>query len=210
VWINREDSRLVSYRWILGELPADARILLDDYGPTLNPDIRAAKRLAARLRTLPPGPFTQHQGLRVELLQRFPPTDGRDLDELGHPWWLPREKSDEELRRDPRDLDMGNPLVSRQPRSLAEYRAQGIRYVVTNSKARDQYFNPNPRSGRFPSFRRFYRELEGTLRLRTFDPANWGGKGPVVWIYDLAQPAPPGQTPLPERVLSPPEELEEE
>ncbi len=206
-WINREDSRLVSYRWILAELPADARILLDDYGPQLNPDARSAKRLAARLRTLPPGPFTRHQGLRVELLRRFPPVDGRDLDELGHPWWLPREKSDEELRRDPRDLDMGNPLVSRQPRPLAEYRAQGIRYVVTNSKARDQYFNPNPRSARFPSFRRFYRELEGTLRLRTFDP---DGKGPVVWIYDLAQPAPPGQRPLPERVLSPPEELEED
>jgi dolichyl-phosphate-mannose-protein mannosyltransferase len=203
--INREDSRRVSYYWVLAELPADARILLDDYGPPLNPDTRAAARLAARLRTLPPGPFTQHQALRVELLRRFPPRDGRDLDELGHPWWLPREKTDEELRRDPRDLDMGNPLVSRQPRGLEEYRRQGIRYVITNSEARDQYFNPNPRSLRFPSFRRFYRELDGTLRLRTFDPTAWGGKGPVIWIYDLAQPAPPGQRPLPERMLGQPD-----
>jgi hypothetical protein len=143
--------------------------------------------------------------LRVELLQRFPPRDGRDLDELGHPWWLPREKTDEELRRDPRDLDMGNPLVSRQPRRLDEYRRQGIRYVVTNSEARDQYFNPNPRGSRFPSFRRFYRELDGTLRLRTFDPAAWEGKGPVIWIYDLTQPAPPGQRPLPETMLGQPD-----
>jgi 4-amino-4-deoxy-L-arabinose transferase-like glycosyltransferase len=207
--INREDSRLVSYHWVLAELPADARILLDDYGPPLNPDARAAARLAARLRTLPPGPFTQHQGLRVELLQRFPPPDGRDLDELGHPWWLPREKTDEELRRDPRNLDMGNPLVSRQPRGLEEYRRQGIRYVVTNSEARDQYFNPDPRGSRFPSFLRFYRELDGTLRLRTFDPTAWGGKGPIVWIYDLAQPAPPGQRPLPEVMLGQPDTDEE-
>ncbi|MBW8875461.1 MAG: glycosyltransferase family 39 protein [Acidobacteria bacterium] len=204
--IGQEDSRRVSYRWVLAGLPADARILLDDYGPLLNPDARAAARLAARLRTLPPGPFTQHQGLRVELLQRFPPRDGRDLDELGHQWWLPREKSDEELRRDPKDLDMASPLVSRQPRSLEEYRREGICYVITNSLARDQYFPIGPRGSRFPSFIRFYRELDGTRRIRTFDPAAWGGKGPVVWIYDLSQPAPPEQRPLPDNWVRRPSE----
>ena len=201
--LGREDSRLVSYRWIVANLPRDGRILLDDYGPLLNPDAQTAARLAARLRTLPPGPFTQHQGLRIELLQRFPPRDGRDLDELGHQWWLPREKSDEELRRDPKDLDMASPLVSRQPRSLAEYRREGIRYVVTNSLARGQYFTVGVHGSRFPSFVRFYRELDGRRRLRTFDP---DGKGPVVWIYDLAQPAPPEQRPLPEGLPPPPAE----
>ncbi|HEX3553987.1 MAG TPA: glycosyltransferase family 39 protein [Thermoanaerobaculia bacterium] len=204
--LDREDSRGVSYRWVLAGLPADSHILLDDYGPLLNPNARAAARQAALLRTLPPGPFTRHQGLRIELLQRFPPRDGRDLDELGHQWWLPREKSDEELRRDPKDLDMASPLVLRQPRSLEEYRRQGIRYVITNSLARDQYLTLNPRGSRFPSFVRFYRELDTTRRLRTFDPAAWGGKGPVVWIYDLAQPAPPEQRPLPEGLAAPPAE----
>jgi hypothetical protein len=197
---NLLDSRLAAYRWLRESLPRDARLLLDDYGPPLNGDRRSADRMAAVLRGLPPGPFTQNQGVRLDLLRRYPPPDGFDLDELGQPWWLPREKSDAELRSDPADLDMGSPLVSRQPAPLAEYRREGVRYVVTNSLARNQYFTPAGRGARFPSFVRFYRELERTERVRTFDPAAWGGKGPVVWIYDLDRPAPPGQAPLPEAV----------
>src|SRR5436305_9965571 len=45
--LGREDSRLVSYRWIVANLPRDGRILLDDYGPLLNPDAQTAARLAA-------------------------------------------------------------------------------------------------------------------------------------------------------------------
>lgn len=202
--LNRLDSRLMAYRWAQANLPRSTRLLLDDYGPLLVADRRAAPRLASLLRALPPGPFTQHQQLRIDLLRRYPPADGFDLDELGHPWWLRQEKSDAELRSNPVDLDMGNPLVSRQPKPLAEYRRQGIRYVITNSLARDQYFTPSGRGARFPSFVRFYREIDGTLRLRTFDPVDWKGKGPIVWVYDITQPAPPGQPPLPARPVGKP------
>jgi 4-amino-4-deoxy-L-arabinose transferase-like glycosyltransferase len=204
---NRPDSRLTAWRWALANLPRNARMLLDDYGPPLNPNRQSAERLEARLRELPPeSPFTHHQGLRVDLLRRFPPADGFNLDELGHQWWLPREKSDQELRSNAVDLDMGNPLVARQPKTVEEYRQGGIRYVVTNSLARDQYFTRGPRGASFPSFVRFYRELDGTRRLRTFDPADWGGSGPIVWIYDITETAPPGQQPLPLRVESRPVE----
>jgi dolichyl-phosphate-mannose-protein mannosyltransferase len=199
---NLLDSRLVAYRWLREGLPRDARVLLDDYGPPLNGNPQSADRMAAVLRGLSPGPFTQNQGLRLDLLRRYPPADGFNLDELGHPWWLPREKSDAELRSNPTDLDMGNPLVSRQPQPLAEYRREGVRYVVTNSLARNQYFTPARRGLRFPSFVRFYQELDRTERLRTFAPAAWGGKGPVIWVYDITRPAPTGQAPLPELVSS--------
>jgi 4-amino-4-deoxy-L-arabinose transferase-like glycosyltransferase len=175
--ITRADSRLASYRWIVASLPRDAPILLDDYGPPLPPDPRSAARQQALLRTLPPGPFTRAQAQRLDLLRRYPSPDAFDIVELGHPWWLPREKSDEELRSSPTDLDMGNPLASRQPKTTDGYRAEGIRFVVTNSEARNRYF---------PSFFRFYRQLERERLVRAFDPADWGGKGPVVWIYDLA------------------------
>ncbi|HEX9944585.1 MAG TPA: glycosyltransferase family 39 protein [Thermoanaerobaculia bacterium] len=212
--LNRLDSRLAAYRWLQANLPRDARVLLDDYGPPLNADQRSAGRLAALLRELPQGPFTHNQDLRIDLLRRYPPRDGFDLDELGHQWWLPREKSDAELRSNPTDMDMGNPLVSRQPKPLEEYRRQGIRYVVTNSLARDQYFVPNDpsdRGARFPSFVRFYRELDRTTRrVRTFDPADWGGKGPIIWVYNLTRPAPPDQLPLPERPVGEPLEDEED
>jgi hypothetical protein len=195
--ISRLDSRLVAQRWLVAHVPSDARILLDDYGPPIQPNAAAIHRQQAMLATLPPAPFTQHQALRLELLGRYAPKDAMNIDELGHPWWLPREKSDAELRSNPADLDMGSPLVSRQPRSLDAYRAQGIRYIVTNSEARGRYFDGGKKArGGFPSFTRFYQALAETQPLQTFDPVTWGGKGPVIWIYDLAsappRPYPPG------------------
>jgi 4-amino-4-deoxy-L-arabinose transferase-like glycosyltransferase len=192
--VNREDSRLVAYRWIQENIPRSARVLVDDYGPYLNPSPASAERMAAVLATLPKGPFTHNQDLRIELLRRYPPQDGLNMDELGHQWWLPREKTDEELRSDPVDLDMSNPLVTRSPKPVEGFRTDGIRYVVTNSDARDQYFKSRGKG--FPSFVRFYAGLERTKRIKTFDPRDWGGKGPVVWIYDLRQPAPADQAPL--------------
>lgn len=184
--ITLRDSRLVSYRWLLTHLPAGARILVDDYGPILQPDRASVERQQAVLATLRKGPFTHHQGTRLDLLHRYPPQEGRNVDELGHQWWLAAEKTDEELRSNEVDLDMGNPIVSRRPRPLAEYRAEGVRYVVTNSLAQLPYYHPRQRRAEtFPSFDRFYREL-GTLRpIAAFDPAAWGGKGPVIWVYDL-------------------------
>ena len=186
--LNRKDSRLVAYRWIVENLPQDERILLDDYGPLLQPDARAVARQQALLRTIPKGPFTRHQGQRLQLLRRYPAEEGRDILELGHSWWLQREKSDAELRGNPVDLDMGNPLVTRQPKAVDEYRAEGIRFVVTNSEARGKYLGEKAkRKEGFPSFLRFYRGLERERLIRTFDPAGWGGKGPVIWIYDLGE-----------------------
>ena len=184
--LERLDSRVVAYRWIVAHLPRDGRVLVDDYGPELQPDRRAVARQQALLPALPRGPFTAPQATRLSLLARFPSKDAFDMDELGHPWWLARETSDALLRASPADREMGNPLISRQPLPLAEYRAQGFRYVITNSAARDRYFQGKQANGGFPSFVRFYRELAALPPQETFDPRAWHGKGPVVWIYDLA------------------------
>ncbi len=183
--LTRVDSRLVAYRWIVAHLPRDGRVLVDDYGPELQPDRRAVARQRALLPALARGPFTAPQTTRLALLARFPPADGFDMEELGHPWWLAGEKTDAELRASAADQEMGNPLISRQPKPLAEYRALGFRYVITNSAARDRYFTGKQANGGFPSFVRFYQELADLRPIETFDPRNWHGKGPVVWIYDL-------------------------
>lgn len=187
VALNRKDSRVVSYHWIVENLPRDERILLDDYGPLLQPDARSVARQQALLKTIQQGPFTRHQGQRLQLLRRYPAEEGMDIVELGHPWWLQREKSDAELRSNPVDLDMGNPLFTRKPKRVDEYRAEGIRFVITSSEARNKYFKRADWGQGFPSFIRFYRDLEGERLVRTFDPAEWGGKGPVIWIYDLGE-----------------------
>lgn len=181
----RLDSRRVARDWILQRLPREAGILLDEYGPPLVPDRRGVARLEARLSGLPRAAFTVHQDQRLRLLREHPAAHARDIEELGHQWWRPHEAPDAQLRSDPRDLAMASPLVSRVPQPLAEYRRRGLRYVVTNSEAREQYRrHPLKRAG-FPSFVRFYAALDRCRIVAGFDPARWDGKGPRIWVYDL-------------------------
>jgi hypothetical protein len=186
--ITRVDSRNVARDWILGNVPHTDRLLLDDYGPILCPNATSIARLQARLAELPKDEaFTSAQAKRLDLLLRYPPRASFDLVELGHPWWLPKEVPDEELRGSFEDRDMGNPLVDRVPKDLAGYRADGVVWVVTNSEAQERYFASPEMADAFPSWHRFYVELRARRPAQTFDPAKWGGKGPTVWIYDLRE-----------------------
>ena len=158
---------------------------MEDEGPVLQPSAAAVSRLRATLREIPEGPFTIYEDQRLRLLQRFPVPDGRDIWLLGHPWWLPAEKPDEVLRANPQHRSMANPVVSRLPRSLEEYRAAGVRYVVINSQGMEMT-QAEGRARNFPTFTRFYRSLREEAELiHVIDPAKSGGKGPVIWIYDL-------------------------
>ena len=181
----RPDSRTVAHDWIVATLPTDARILLDDYGPSLQPNATAVERLKTGLQGLPSKEaFTYHQARRLDLLWRYPPRNAFDIEELGHPWWLEREMADDELRNSWVHRDMGNPLIDRRPRSIEAYRAGGIRYIITNSEAQQRYLAEEAITA-FPSFSSFYRGLKEIPPMETFEPGDWGGKGPVVWIYDI-------------------------
>ncbi len=37
---------------------------------------------------------------------------------------------------------------------------------------------------------RFYEQLRRLAPVKTFDPEELGGKGPVIWVYELAAPEP--------------------
>jgi hypothetical protein len=82
---------------------------------------------------------------------------------------------------------MGNPLIHRTPKTLAEYRAEGVRYVVVNSMGMERYQEKGLEAS-FPSVMRFYAELRALEPIRVFDPEALDAKGPTIWIYDLAQP----------------------
>ncbi len=186
---TRRDTRVVAYDWVVRNLPQDERILLDEYGPLLKPDPRSIERQRARLTGLPlDEAFTRHQGRALDLQHRYPDPEAMNIDELSHPWWSDRELTDEELRDSWRNRDMGNPIKLRIPKPLAEYRAEGIRYVVTNSKARERYVESEQSRRAFPTFARFYDELDALEPLATFDPEESGGKGPRVRVYDLGVP----------------------
>jgi len=182
---NRADSRTIAYHWILENLPPAELILVEDDGIPLQPDERSIWRMRQRLGRLPQGPFTIHQARRLDLLAEFPSPDARNIELLGRPWWLPQEKTDDEIAQSVSDLDMSNPLTSRYPLTLTEYRANGVRYVVTTSlglRWLDAFEDPEQR---FPSFVRLYDSLERLESVKTIDPQDWDGKGPVIWIHDL-------------------------
>ncbi|HEY0837006.1 MAG TPA: glycosyltransferase family 39 protein [Azospirillum sp.] len=195
LWITRQDSRTAAHHWIVRNLPPHARILVDDTGPVLQPNRAAIERLRGRLSGLPAGDtFTHHERIRLDLLSRFAPAGGFDVEVLGHQWWLPREASAQELRDRPRHRRMGNPLVTRVAQSLEDYRRAGVRYVVTTDHARDIYLG-SERGRAFPSFERFFRELGALVPILVVDPAVDHTKGPVVRIYDLGRNADGGGTP---------------
>ncbi|MGB6368928.1 MAG: glycosyltransferase family 39 protein [Thermoanaerobaculia bacterium] len=182
---NRADSRTIAYQWILENLPPSELILIEDDGIPLQPDQRSISRLRRRLGQLPQGPFTFHQARRLDLLEKYPSLESRNIDLLGRPWWLPREKTDEEIAQSADDLDMSNPLTSRFPLPLTEYRANGVRYVVTTSLGLRWLGAFEDPEWRFPSFVRFYDSLARLEPIHTVDPKDWDGKGPVIWIHDL-------------------------
>lgn len=182
--IMRFDSRTLAHEWIVDNL-STSRILVEDEGPTLNPSLPAVERMQTDLTELEPGPFTRHQERRLALLSEYPPSDGLDIDRLGHPWWLEKEIPAVKLRKSHYHTRVGNPLVQRVPLTLEGYRRVGIDFVVTNSKGQRSMKNRPDFQDSFPSFYRFYSELDSARLVQTFDPAEWNGKGPEVWIYDI-------------------------
>jgi hypothetical protein len=184
--LQKPDSRVAAYEWILANVGEDERILLDDYGPILQPNEAAVGRMRSRLATFAKrDAFTEAQAMQLELRTQFPCDNGRNLDLLGHPWWLSREVPDEVLRSDPYHRDMGNPLYDRVPRTVDAYREAGYRWIISNSEARDRYYDDPRDAAAFPSFRRFYDALDARSAVATFDPGALGGKGPVVRVYRI-------------------------
>jgi Dolichyl-phosphate-mannose-protein mannosyltransferase len=189
--INRADSRKVAHDWIVANVSKDDLIVLDDYGPELQDSPASVHRLLAVLEVVGANSgFTAGESARLNLLKKFPAPNGLNVMRLGHPWWSPEELSDEELRASPDHLRMGNPLISRVPRSLAAYQRMGVDYIVTNSIAEERYFGGPVPNERFPSFVNFYNELRKREPVQVFNPAEWKGKGPIIYIYRLDERAP--------------------
>lgn len=182
----RPDSRTAAYRWIVSRINPNELILLDEYGPILQPSPEAVRRQRMRLEGLPEDePFTSHQAKRLDLLESYPSPEAMNFDELSHPWWSPRELSDAELREFWKHRDTSNPMKIRVPKTLDEYRNGGYRYVITNSRAQRRYFASESAKESFPSFFRFYSQVRELEPIHTIDPAEHGGKGPVIWVYEL-------------------------
>lgn len=184
--INRMDSRKVAHDWILANISKEELVLLDDYGPELQSNPESVERISVMLEQVGrKSSFTASESVRLSLLKKLPTPNGFNITRLGHPWWSYEEISDEEIRRSKEHLRMGNPLISRVPRLLAEYQQMGVSYIITNSIAEGRYFSGHSANERFPSFVRFYDDLRKLEPVQVFDPAEWNGKGPTIYVYRL-------------------------
>jgi len=184
--VLREDSRNRAQAWIVANVGPGDRVLLDDYGPQLGPNRASLERMRRRLGELPKDEaFTANQEKLIRIREQHASPAARNVDRLGHLWWLNEEQTEEDLLADERNRSMSNPLVQRAPKTLEQYERLGYDYIVTNSSARAPYFDGSPRAQNFPTWKKFYAALDQREPVQVFDPREWGGKGPVVRVYRL-------------------------
>jgi hypothetical protein len=187
VAIMRMDSRTLAHEWVVENLSREDRLLAEDDGPTILPNRLAIARMREKLERLEVGPFVIHEDQRLDILERYESPQARNVDVLSRQWWLNQEKTDRQLALSLIDSDMGNPLISRVPRPLEEYRAEGVRYVLSTSVGGRWLATFEDPEVQFPSFVKFYRALAELEPVATFDPAQRHGKGPIIWIHDLSR-----------------------
>jgi 4-amino-4-deoxy-L-arabinose transferase-like glycosyltransferase len=112
--------------------------------------------------------FTRHLGdyYRFRILAaREDPGPRYDILRFYHPWWLREEPSSGETRYTTgQDRRMGNPVLLRGVGSLDDYLRRGYGIVVVPVSAYDKYLH-EPFASRFPSFSRFYRDMEEKMEL---------------------------------------------
>jgi hypothetical protein len=185
--ITREDSRTAAKEWIEMNIPPGTKILVDHYCVPLKMSPQRAKDFQRKAEAeAGKGPFTAHAIQYYRYYSQTVKEPTYELQEISHPWWKDIEEiPGTYMLSSEFDRDFGNPLKEWGVLPLGEYKSQGYQYLVTIEFLMSMYLD-NPRGKSFPSFVRFYREVEGTAVLvRQFEPNTLQGPGPKVFIYKL-------------------------
>jgi hypothetical protein len=190
---SRLDTRTEAARFMEANAEPGARVLNDKGWVPLRYDVVRCQELLTEARAdSGDGAFQVHRGRQYELmLQAAERSSVRafHVTELDPAWWEHRERPDGDYAASPHDHDMGNPNAVREPKTLEEYRKDGVRYVVTTSKTYRLATNPVWRE-RWPKFARFYDELARLEPILEIEESP-DRPGPTVRIYDL-MPERPG------------------
>jgi len=188
--LTKEDTRNVAKAWVEANIPAGAKLLVDENGPNLQmSEERLRTLLGEAERAGRKGPFTAHYSTHLEYqLAAAKDVVSYDLYEIRIPWWRKGDHIQGVHTLDSEyDRDMANPL---RPVGVEEYDfyvENGFQYALVHSRKYRGFFTKNSaRSRRFPTIAKFYHELfqRGAL-VKEFSPEKDGLRGPVVKIFEF-------------------------
>ena len=182
-----KDTRLLAKEWIEQNIPSGAKLVVDADGPRLQMSTKKLKELLQRSQMYKePGPFTTHLRDYYAYQLAAVSEPSYDVTVISHPWWFSKEEQAGTFRLESaRDVDMGNPVKERSVMSLAHYKQQGYKYIITDSDDYARYFKEQHQLG-FPSVHQFYTDLFSHAQLiKEFRPDSWGRLGPTVKIFEL-------------------------
>lgn len=187
IFISRVDTRTLAKEWIESNIPAGSRIVLDEYTPILQMSRDNLERLYdSAKREDPTGQFTR--GLEEYYQYQMTAVKGvsYDIIEIRHPWWQEKETQEGVYYATSEfDKDMGNPIRPVGVMPLPYYVEEGYEYLVTSSIKYNAYSKGPNRTG-FPSFARFYQDLnERATLIKEFNPETDNRPGPVIRVFRL-------------------------
>jgi 4-amino-4-deoxy-L-arabinose transferase-like glycosyltransferase len=190
-FVSKQDTRNLARIWIINNIPAKTKLIMDENGPYLLPTKDNIKRmLDTSLQADPHGQFTAHYDkyLHYQILAAERSVV-YDIDEVRLPWWRSKfiQEGKHELVSD-YDADMANPLKKVGVHPLLYYIENGYQYAVVHSDWYGPYFKTgSQQSINFPSFHQFYHELfeRGEL-IKEFTPEDGNRPGPVVKIFKIS------------------------
>jgi hypothetical protein len=190
--ISKPDSRNIAKKWIQSNIHAGTKILMDENGPPL---LMNRERLREILHknsgTDSKGQFTAHYPTFLEyqlLASKANESITYNLYEIRYPWWRKFEVAAgvHTLQSD-HDKDMGNPSRPVGVESYDYYAKNGFEYVIVHSRKYNRFLKDTQISEKFPSFKRFYRELfKKGLLVKEFSPHELDCQGPTIKIFKFS------------------------
>lgn len=187
LYISKDDTRNIAKSWIEKNIPAGTKLLIDEEGPQLLLDQTVLKKSLVKAKEADPtGQFTANYDRYIEYqLLAAKNNISYEYTEIRLPWW--REKEMEKgthVLVSEYDKDMGNPLRPVGVESYDYYVDNGFEYAIVHSYKYNRFISDTGRARKFPSFKKFYRELfrRGEL-IKEFTPSDGERPGPIVKIF---------------------------
>lgn len=182
--LSREDIRNTAQIWIEANLPAGSKILLDEEGPVLRKSEKQLKGEFKLAENAEPGPFTTHYATYLDYqLKANLNKITYDIFEIRLPWWRSNQSNDGvHMLKSKFDADMGNPLRPVGVLPYDQFKEEGYRYAVVQSRKYGPFIKNGSLSKHFPEFDEFYDSLfaRGKLLKKFQGKVGAGHPDPIV------------------------------